>query len=526
MEQIGLYHRVIRACLRSIRFTPVFLAALLLPGCATKVKVTRIKPPSPETRLDFNIAAAHRAWNRLEKAPTDDDALRDYNSAVSRAVSAMSKAGAEPWKAPVRIGDCTLTWKPDPRPDWNPARYEIIPADSLEISGKLVDERELKPGLGAPLVARRLADQVHEFAPTPHFYYTATAVMRFEGKRCEIAFEDPLNSESVNAAGHRFPLAADYSAPLAMMTEELHPRQLGIPRLLRPERYASTARIARLESYDPNKRVILFVHGLMDSPATWFPLMNHLRADPEIRRNYQFWFFSYPSGYPYPYSASILRHELDQAEHLYPIRKKMTVIGHSMGGCISRLMITDSKRLIWDSMFEVPPEKMPIPPGHLHVLENSTIFQPRPEIGRVIFISTPHQGSDLAVNWIGRLATRLVKLPEDMLAIGQEESGYERHPQGDLHLRRFPDSVDTLAPNNDFVLALKPIPVRSGVPCHSIIGDRGMGDSPDSSDGVVPYWSSHRKDVVSEKIVPSNHGAQRHPDTIREVRRILQLDLR
>ena len=69
-----------------------------------------------------------------------------------------------------------------------------------------------------------------------------------------------------------------------------------------------------MEPYNPNKTVVLVVHGLMDTPATWVPLINDLRGDKEIRANYQFWFYSYPSGYPYPYSALILRQELDAIE--------------------------------------------------------------------------------------------------------------------------------------------------------------------------------------------------------------------
>jgi hypothetical protein len=41
---------------------------------------------------------------------------------------------------------------------------------------------------------------------------------------------------------------------------------------------------------------------------------------------------------------------------------------------------------------------------------------------------------------------------------------------------------------------------------HSIIGDRGKGDTPNSSDGVVPYWSSHLATAKSEKIVPGLFG--------------------
>ena len=67
------------------------------------------------------------------------------------------------------------------------------------------------------------------------------------------------------------------------------------------------------------------------------------------------------------------------------------------------------------------------------------------------------------------------------------------------------------------------IPMAPGVPYNAIIGDRGRGDSPNSSDGVVPYWSSHLDGTESEHIVPSGHGAHQNPEAIEEVRRILTL---
>jgi hypothetical protein len=60
------------------------------------------------------------------------------------------------------------------------------------------------------------------------------------------------------------------------------------------------------------------------------------------------------------------------------------------------------------------------------------------------------------------------------------------------------------------------------IPYHSIIGDRGRGDSPNSSDGVVAYWSSHLDGAKSEKIVPSNHGANQNAEGVTEVERILK----
>ena len=56
----------------------------------------------------------------------------------------------------------------------------------------------------------------------------------------------------------------------------------------------------------------------------------------------------------------------------------------------------------------------------------------------------------------------------------------------------------------------------------TIIGDRGRGDSPNSSDGIVPYWSSHMDGAQSEHIVPSGHSAHQNSDAIAEVLHILK----
>ena len=80
----------------------------------------------------------------------------------------------------------------------------------------------------------------------------------------------------------------------------------------------------------------------------------------------------------------------------------------------------------------------------------------------------------------------------------------------------------TLSPNNRFVRQINKIPIARGVTYHSIMGDRGKGDTPNSSDGVVPYWSSHIDGAASEKIVPSGHGAHEDPEGIQEVIRILK----
>src|SRR5437773_11148648 len=318
-------------------------------------------------------------------------------------------------------GEFTLTWKRDPRPEWNLALYDLVPADELNFKGTYVKDHVKKDGIGAPLVAERTltAQQASQFFCAPHIFYSVTATAQFEGSRCVISINDPLATETVRVDGHTYPLAANFTAAYALQLAREKLQKLGLARLLRPQEYAATARIIRFEPYDPNKTVVLFIHGLMDTPVTWVPMVNDLRGDVDFRRNYQVWFYSYPSGYPYPYSAVILRHELDAIEKKFPLRKPMVVIGHSMGGCITRTLITDTGTKLWMGAFGRPPAKTEMPAASKHLLEEAIIFKHRGEIGRVVFMSTPHRGANLASNWIGRIGSMLVRSPMKLLNIGR-----------------------------------------------------------------------------------------------------------
>jgi pimeloyl-ACP methyl ester carboxylesterase len=486
----------------------------------------------PLVALEGYLTALEAAARQLTQNPSDETALRDYNFALARVFTTIRTARLDPWTQPLAVpspnGGFVLTHRRDPRRQWNPALYEFTPTDQFDVHGKYVSERTIRSGVGAPLVAigRDVSKDARTEFTLPRIYYGVTAIARFEGRRCVLSFEDPLAVETVRLSGHTFPLAADFTVPVAVLLAQNNPKKFELTRLLRPEKYADTARIARLQPYDPNKSVVLVVHGLMDTPATWTPMINTLRGDEEIRRNYQFWFFSYPSGYPYPYSAMILRRELDAIERKFPLHKRMVVIGHSMGGCISRLLITDADEQLWRQLFRKSVEDVNLKPESKKLFVETLVFRHRPEVGRIVFISAPLRGSDMAAHRLGRLGSSLVRLPVTLLRAGGDALKIMTLSAGDLPLRRIPNSIDTLAPSNRFVKAINTIPMTKGIPYHSIMGDRGRGDTPNSSDGVVPYWSSHLDGAQSELIVASNHSAHQNRKAIEEVRRILKLHAR
>lgn len=492
----------------------------------------RLQRSDPASAIGFYLAGLEATDTALRKNPRNPLALRDYDFALSRVFSVIRDVHFDPWTHPLGVispnrGEYILTQRPNANPLWKPQDFDLIPADELDVRGKLVVPRVTREGAGASLVAVRneQAPELEQRFVPPRIYCAVTAIAHFSRRRCEIEFIDPLAKDTVSVSGRSLPSAADFTAPMALGLSQEHPEKVGVPAMLNPGKFAGQERLIQVQPYDPNKIPVLFVHGLKSTPVTWTPMINALWADPVVRRNYQVWIFGYPSGYPIPYSALLLRRELDALKKAFPHHRPIVLVGHSMGGVISRLMITDSGGdKFWRDFFGKSPAQTALSPESKALLKEALIFKPRRDVARVIFISTPHRGSIVAQSPIGRLASSWIHKPLEFVRLGPEimQASVVQHDPGVMKLKRMPNSIDTLAPNDPFVKSMNTLPLAKGVPYHSIIGDRGRGDTPNSSDGVVPYWSSHVSGAKSEKIVPTDHGANQNPQGIAEVIRILK----
>lgn len=491
----------------------------------------------PEVQLGKLLDAASLAGAALKNNPEDRQARTDYNYAVGRIFEVIHEAKLQPWKKPVscpgKDGNWSFSITTDGKPEHDPSHFRILPADRYTFRGTLVKDRTIKDGLGAPMVITSQGFDPTKFDPFiqgKNVYYGVTEVLQFQGRNCTATYLDPLVTETVSFAGHTYPVAADFTAPLALALAELNPRKVELKRLVSPDAFAATTRLARLQPYDPNKIPLLLIHGLGDSQATWAPLIEALRGDPVLRQKYQVWFFTYPTGYAYPLMASMLRKQLDAVNAYYPGHKKLVVVGHSMGGMIARELITDSGMKIWNAYFNMPPEKLPVAAETRQIIKDALIFNHRPEIDRVIFVSASHRGSDVATNFGGRLLARIIK--ESRTILGQPDQEAEaislsRPDFSGVQLKRMPNSLDALDPKNRFVVTIDKIPPVKTIPFHSLIADRGKGGNldrtkPVSFDGLVPYWSSHLDGAVSELVIPSGHWAHQHPQGIAEINRILR----
>ena len=286
--------------------------------------------------------------------------------------------------------------------------------------------------------------------------------------------------------------------------------------------------VSLLGPYMRGKIPVVFVHGLWSNPCSWRHMIEDLEADAALRDRYQFWTFGYSTGDPLPYSASLLRRDLDEVRRKFDpdgtdaAFDRMVVVGHSMGGLLTKMMVQDSGTRVWQLISDRPFEELAGEPDDRDLFRRALFFKPRPEVRRVVFIATPHRGSRVDRGRLGHLGSRLVRLPDPLRAahgrlIARNGPAFfnERFRKG------LPTSIDELEWGSPILMRLDQLGLAPTVTAHSIIADQHDPPRAGGSDGLVPYESAHLDGVASESLVSSGHLCQDHPAVIREVRRIL-----
>ena len=414
----------------------------------------------------------------------------------------------------------------------------LVPADQIRIAG--LRSRTIKPGVGLPFVAwfKRDSPTLANEAGIPPggMAIPATAILTFTGpagaQTASLTLLRTLPQETVQVAGKQYPLAADYSAAVAYIIASGRNRSLDIRAMFLSDTHLDQTGLFQFQPYDPNKIPVVFVHGLMSRPETWTHSLNELLADPEVRRKYQFWFYLYPTGLPVWASAYGLRTELDRFNQVLGPRARTAgksatlnskvLIGHSMGGLISSLQIRTGGDYLWNQFFEAKLEDIDLSPRLRTQMRNLVYFNSRDDISSSIFVATPHRGSPLALRPLAGFFASFIRLPFPELQSERRNLIAMMKEDARQTLSAPANSIRFLRAKSPLLLTILTLPRDHNIAIHSIIGDRGRGDTPDSSDGVVPYWSSHLPEAESEYIVPSAHGANENEAAIQEIARILK----
>jgi len=339
-----------------------------------------------------------------------------------------------------------------------------------------------------------------------------------------LGYHDPFRVGSVRVGARTFPLAADRTTQLALQASQDRLAAQAVLGVIASEFGPEIEPgLYMLRPYAPGKIPLVFVHGLSSSPVAFVQAVNDFQNDPVLSARYQFWMFVYPTGRPIVRSALRLREALGRAEAAYgadPAFHRMVVVGHSMGGILTHMIVSDSGREVWDGALNVPPEQLRASPATRAMLDQLLFFHPLPYVRRVVFIATPHRGSRMANSTVGRFFGGLIRSPADQAAVLAEvkawngPDAFKDENFGGASI----NAIGNLRVDSPLLLAVSRLPVAPGVPYHTI-AFRFAGHAP--NDLVVPLWSARLEGAASETILPGTHGSEQDPPSLGEISRIL-----
>jgi pimeloyl-ACP methyl ester carboxylesterase len=424
----------------------------------------------------------------------------------------------------------------------------FAPVAELKVSGLTGYYRE--PGIGAPLAASLAPLSDEQGRPkdllAPELTIPVTALLRLPRSRLRLAWEPldgtlellvPETTDTVEVGGRTVPLETESTAVLAYSLADSAIWDQEYRRFFDPLKFGrgDDGQLYASVPHRPGRIPVVFVHGTASSFGRWAEMDNRLSADPRLRNRYEFWFFSYNSGAPVSWSAMLLRDSLRRAVDILdpggtdPGLQHIVVIGHSQGGLLTKMTAIDSGSRFWDLYYRKPLASLDLSPETRELLWRWSFVTPLPSVKRVIFLATPHRGSQLTAGRLAEWVGSFVKAPfalagvmTDLVTRNQDAFVVSRA----YTVPRLPTSMDQMNPRNRFLQTLAAIPVAPGVAGHSIIAVQGSGPVEEGSDGVVEYRSTHLDGVESEVVVRSGHTVQDQPATVEEVRRILLLHAR
>lgn len=492
--------------------------------------------------------------NRNAYAPEFRMTVDYYNRSLENLLRILNKEDGLKLNVPrqLKVDQWTINFGIYLRGPWRPEEFEKIEfANDYEIKG--IGNKHRTEGLGVPLIAVRRRDtktsKVDKYYPNG-LALPVTAFLRFsdaschvgsqnvQNVQCAVELHDSLRSRNVLVGNRHAPLESDITTPLAYFLQDplVSTKVLETVGLLQGDLLQDVAGLYMLEPYDPNRIPVVMVHGLWSGPFTWLEMFNELRALPEIRENYQFWFYLYPTGQPFWLTAKQMRKDLGEVrDNIDPRRQiatmdQMVLIGHSMGGLVSRLQTIDSGDSFWKIVSDRPFEEIETDEQTRRELRDTLFFKANPSIKRIVTIGTPHRGSKFANNFTRWLGHTFIRLPD--LLNGSVVKKIKNRDQifKNKEVLATKTSIDSLSPDSPFLAKLLGSSSAPWVTTHNIVGNLekrkyfGFAGElqPTDSDGIVSVDSAKIDSARSHVQVNAKHqDIHIRPKTILEVRRIL-----
>ncbi|WP_158261235.1 MULTISPECIES: esterase/lipase family protein [Pirellulaceae] len=417
-----------------------------------------------------------------------------------------------------------------------------------DYQSKFLLTKHRSPGLGVPMVCIRERKPADKWYPE-EVPFAVTGILRPEAEMnlydatveaaipsgthveqvvAKLELYDPRTSGDVEFNCRQVPLAKDTTAPYAYLLSET--RGDSKLKAMHPYKDMTNQGLFILEPHRKGKIPVIFVHGLLSAPYTWAGIANEIDSNPDLAARYEAWAFHYPTGAPFMESAAVLRDQLNQIiTEMDPSGfdrdlRNIVLVGHSMGGLIAKLQVTDSGNTLWEHVAFQPLSSLDAPPQMQHYLRDQFYFTHSPNVGRVIFIGTPHQGTTHLSAKTGHVSSTFVH--EDPCLKDAHKQLIEDNPAAfrKEFRHRVPISLDLISPKSLLLTGIYRLPIQPDIPTHTILGSGWWSPHDGQSDSVVPVSSARLPGVQTEIMVNSLHThLNRNAGTVCEVLRILRV---
>lgn len=517
--------------------------------------------------LDQSIRYSYAYLFKTQRAPQDrifdnrQVQIRDfYNLAISHLIHVYSERHqAKEGSRKIQVGNSIYTVDFENYPEIKDQPFEkLMSTYNMNFSGlRSITRRD---GFGSEFVVvlpeeKRITPNKKYIVDPLNFKYaegsnpnihsarylatTITAVPKsatsidqiINGPEFQLKLHDPYKHEKVTVAGKQYALAANFSAPYGLWLAENNLGRAAYLVLIDRDDNLIMPHLYMLEPYNPKKKVIVLIHGLASSPEAWIRLTNDIMGDPVLRENFQVWQVFYSTNMPILESRfqinALVQQGFARVANNAPAKKDAVLVGHSMGGVIARLMVSQAD--ITQDAFKL------VQNTRIAQFKDNPLFkarlqmQPIPNFTRAIFLATPHRGTEYADRWHTKLARKIIRIPDAFLG------AFADTLQGEIGLKDFVKELghdliqngpSDLSENSKFTALTKDIQPSKNIKFHSIIGNTvDTQDTKLMSDDIVSYESAYLEGAVSSKVIKGGHSIQETPEAVLELRRILKLHL-
>ena len=304
---------------------------------------------------------------------------------------------------------------------------------------------------------------------------------------------DPTETSTVEVREVALPLAADFTAPVAL-TLGLEQKPAAIAYGLRDasRRGTTVEGFSALTPFGLDCSPLVLLEGAGLSLTTMAQIANEVAGDPALRTRYQVWAYRYPVAVPLLFAASALRVDLArfaarlEAASGHSQVGRVVLLARGPGAVIARSVLAESGTSVWDAVFNVPSTKLHVEPTDRALLEMLFVWNRATQVDRAVILAEPDNVDGLLAGIGARAAQQLRRQSPEFRGAVERIFGRARHQ---LHA---PDAQS---------VELYPEPVIAAIASATLAADRAvlaLGATPQSESGDLAFGGSALKRVLTD----------------------------